>query len=165
MLQHNTLEKHIKELGQLCLNITKIINKKKESSHKLTHENRIPRSLNINCELTTSSSYKNDPINLECKRESKDNITNFINQGLASMRKWSIHNIKLLEIDRCNTVLKKALYILEGIYSYWSDIYGPILPSGNNSDTQALLLAKIFLMTDFCNKTEDISIFFNTSTD
>jgi len=45
MLQHNTLEKHIKELGQLCLNITKIINKKKESSHKLTHETGFPEVL------------------------------------------------------------------------------------------------------------------------
>jgi hypothetical protein len=82
------------------------------------------------------------------------------------MKKWSIHNIQLLTRDRCNTVLKKALYILEGIYSFRSDILGPITPTNRDSDKQALLLLiKIFFTTDFSSAIDDIAVFLDTSKD
>jgi hypothetical protein len=82
------------------------------------------------------------------------------------MQKWSIHNIQLLTRDRCNTILKKALYILEGIYSFWSDILGPITPPSKDSDRQALLLlTKIFFTTDFSSEIDDIAVFLDTSKD
>jgi hypothetical protein len=106
--QHNALEKHIKELGHLCLHFTKLITKKKESSTKLIHKDIIPRSLKIKCELTTSPSYENSPFYLECKQELQVAVTHFTNKGLSIMKKWSIHNIQLLTKDRCNTILKKS---------------------------------------------------------
>jgi hypothetical protein len=164
--QHNALEKHIKELGHLCLHFTKLITKKKESSAKLIHEDIIPRSLKIKCELTTSPSYENSPFYLEFKQELQAAVTDFTNKGLSIMKKWSIHNIQLLTRDRCNTVLKKALYILEGIYSFRSDILGPITPTNRDSDKQALLLLiKIFFTTDFSSAIDDIAVFLDTSKD
>jgi hypothetical protein len=41
------LESHIKELGHICLNFMKIREKKKESSSKLVHDAKIPRSLKL----------------------------------------------------------------------------------------------------------------------
>jgi hypothetical protein len=161
--QQDALEKHIIELGQLCLHFTKMINKKKESSVKLIQEDRIPRSLHIKCELTTSPSYEDNPIFLECKQELQESVSNFIKQGLSIMKKWSIHNIKLLTKDRCNSILIKALCILEGLYSFWSDILGPITPPGKDAESQALLLLmKIFFTTEFCDEINDISAFFDT---
>jgi len=102
--QHNALEKHIKELGHLCLHVTKLITKEKESSAKLIHEDIIPRSLKIKCELT--------------------------------------------------------------IYSFRSDILGPITPTNRDSDKQALLLLiKIFFTTDFSSAIDDIAVFLDTSKD
>jgi hypothetical protein len=59
--QHNALSQHIIELGNICLNFTNILDKKKNSSNKLIEEEIIPRSQCIKCKLTTSPGYENNP--------------------------------------------------------------------------------------------------------
>jgi hypothetical protein len=61
MSQPEVLAPYIIELGTNNLTHSRIINKKKESLTQLTSNNKIPRSLRIKCELTTSPSYSSHP--------------------------------------------------------------------------------------------------------
>jgi hypothetical protein len=61
MSQPEILAPHIAELGNINLTHSKIISKKKHSYQQLTTHNKIPRSLRIKCELTTSPSYTSNP--------------------------------------------------------------------------------------------------------
>jgi hypothetical protein len=60
LLQHVGFTQHITDLGHISLTLTKIIEHKKESLLKLKNS-KIPRSLQIKCELTTSSGYTDNP--------------------------------------------------------------------------------------------------------
>jgi hypothetical protein len=55
MLQHHALSQQIIELGNTSLSFTNIIEKKKGSSTKLIDDGKIPRSLHLKCNLTTSA--------------------------------------------------------------------------------------------------------------
>ncbi len=125
MSQHNALESPIKNLGNICLNFTQMIEKKKDSSLALLKDERIPRSLRINCELTTSPSYENDPNYITLKQELQTIVNNFKTQGLDVMKRWSLYNIELLIMDRCHNILEKALHILDGLRTYREDILYP----------------------------------------
>jgi hypothetical protein len=125
MSQHCALAPHIQELGNISLKFTTIIEKKKESSNKIFHNNFIPCSLRIKCDLTTTSAYENNPEFLSLKQELQETVRTFTKQGLLVMQKWSLINIKLLTNDRCHNILKKALSILDGLLLYWTEILEP----------------------------------------
>jgi hypothetical protein len=58
--QHEGFTQHIIDLGHISLTLTKIIEHKKESLLKLKHS-KIQQSLQIKCELTTSSACTDNP--------------------------------------------------------------------------------------------------------
>jgi hypothetical protein len=86
MLQHTALENYIKELGNTCLEFTTVIEQKKESASKLTNDKRIPRSLRIKCELSTSPSYENNSDFIILKRELQEALNTFTTIGLNVMK-------------------------------------------------------------------------------
>jgi len=161
--QHNALAPHIQELGNICLQFTKLIESKKESSAKLHQGNRIPRSLRVKCELSTSQDYENNPDFLKLKQTLQNIVSNFTTQGLEVMKEWSFINIKLLVKDRCLNILKKALSILDGLQSYWTDILHPIDWPSDLKKQNLLLLTKIFFTTDFYPNIDDIIEFLELS--
>jgi hypothetical protein len=79
------------------------------------------------------------------------------------MKKWSIINIHLLIKDKCNNVLKKAISILDGLYSYWEDIIGPAQWPNNIEKNILLLLLKIYFETDYISDTTEIIEYFELS--
>jgi hypothetical protein len=165
MSQHNALASHIQELGNICLHHTNIIEKKKESSKKLLQEDRIPRSLRVKCELSTSPDFENNPDFVKLKQKLQEIVSNFTTQGLEVMQEWSLINIKLLIKDRCNNILKKALAILDGLLSYWTDLFEPTQWSTNLKRQQLLLLTKIFFTTDYFAEIDNITTFLEVSKD
>jgi hypothetical protein len=82
------------------------------------NKNRIPRSLRIKCELTTSPDFENNSKFITLKNTLQNIISNCITQGLEVMKEWSIVNIDLLNHDRCNKIMSKAIDILLGIHAY-----------------------------------------------
>jgi hypothetical protein len=127
--QHKSFTQPIKDLGHINLTLTKIINNKKESLLKL-QKNKIPRSLQLKCELTTSPAYISNLDFLKLKTELQDEVINFIEKGSHIMTKWAEINIHLLTRDRCTDILSKALQILDGVTSFYTEIIGtPIWPS------------------------------------
>jgi len=148
MSQHSALTKDILELGQIYLNFTNIIQKKKESSNKFVNDHHIPRSLRIKCELTTSPSYENTSIYQELKQELQECVNRFTTESLTIMKTWSITNIQLLNKDRCERFLKKAIHILDGLISYWTDLLQP-LPWPPIIDNPLLLILKIYYNKEY----------------
>jgi hypothetical protein len=69
------------------MSLTKIIEKKKDSLLQLTKNNKIPRSLQIKCELTTSSAYIDDPDFLTLKADLQHEVSTFIQKGSQIMAK------------------------------------------------------------------------------
>ena len=85
MLQHDVLTQPIIDLGTINLNLTKILEKKKESTFNLQNDNKIPRSLCIKCELTSSPSYSQHPDFLKLKDALQLEVNNFITNGTKIM--------------------------------------------------------------------------------
>jgi hypothetical protein len=85
MLQHEVLTQPIIDLGIINLNLTKILEKKKESNFNLQNDNKIPRSLRIKCELTSSPSYSQHPDFLKLKDALQLEVNNFITNGTKIM--------------------------------------------------------------------------------
>jgi hypothetical protein len=61
-MQHKALANPIKNLITTNLTLIKMLEKKKVSSQLLHDHKKIPRSLCIKCELTTSPSYSSHPV-------------------------------------------------------------------------------------------------------
>jgi len=156
MSQHCALAPHIQELGNISLKFTTIIEQKKESSNKIFHDNFIPRSLRIKCDLTTTSAYENNPEFLSLKQELQETVRTFTKQGLLVMQKWSLINIKLLTNDRCHNILKKALSILGGLLLYCTDILEPKSWPSHFNNQILLLLIKIFFTTDYSTEIDSL---------
>jgi hypothetical protein len=148
MSQHSALTKDILELGQIYLNFTNIIQKKKESSNKIVNDHHIPRSLRIKCELITSPSYENTSIYQELKQELQECVNRFTTESLTIMKTWYVANIQLLNKDRCESFLKKAIHILDGLISYWTDLLQP-LPWPPIMDNPLLLILKIYFNKEY----------------
>jgi len=156
MLQHEVFEQHIKDLSNIYLTLTRIIEKKKESFHLLKANKKIPRSLRIKCELTTSPSYANHHNFIQLKEELQNEVSNFIENSSKIMERWAEINIQLLTHDRCTNILKKSLQILEGLSSFYADeISQPYWPSISRKNT-TLFLLKIYLSNNYID-TEDLS--------
>jgi len=154
MSQHEVLTQPIKDLGTINLNLTKILDKKKESLHTLQNDDKIPRSLRFKCELTSSPSYANHPDFLKLKAEFQQELNTFITNGTRIMSKWASINVKLLNVDRCTDILDKALQILDGLIFFYSNIFGtPIWPSVDDKFL-TLFLFKFYISNDFFDVTE-----------
>jgi len=99
MSQHEVFEQHIKDLGNIYLTLTRIIEKKKESFNLLKINKKIPRSLRIKCELTTSPSYANHHSFIQLKEELQNEVSTFIENSSRIMELWAETNIQLLTND------------------------------------------------------------------
>jgi hypothetical protein len=128
--QHEALMQPIMDLATINLNLTKILEKKKESTFNLQNDDKIPRSLRIKCELTSSPSYAQHPEFLNLKDQLKHEVDNFITNGTKIMIEWAKINVKLLNYDRCTDILDKALQIPDGLTFFYSNIFNtPQWPS------------------------------------
>jgi len=156
MSQHEVFEQHIKDLGNIYLTLTRIIEKKKESFNLLKINKKIPRSLRIKCELTTSPSYANHHSFIQLKEELQNEVSTFIENSSKIMERWAETNIQLLTNDRCTTILTKALQILEGLSSFYADIIGqPYWPSVSIKNI-TLFLLKIYFSNSYI-QTDDLT--------
>jgi hypothetical protein len=159
LLQHKAFAHHIKELGTHYLNATKILEKKLNSLQHLKTQDKIPRSLRIKCELTTSPDFSNDPEFLNIKSELKQEVDNFIHKGTTLMAAWAERNIKLLRFQCCSIYLKKAFLILEGLTSFYIDSIGnPSWPLVTNN-CLTLFFFKAFLCGNYINANDFINSF------
>jgi len=158
--QHETLVNPIKDLINTNLTLTKILEKKKESSRLLYEHKKIPRSLRIKCELTTSPSYSSNPVFLKLKDDLKNEVSTFITQGTKILAEWSDTYIKLLTRDRCTDIMKQAIKILDCLTTFYVGAIGtPLWPSVDDKYL-TLFLLKAYLSDTFC-ATEDLSNYFN----
>jgi len=158
--QHNALRQHIIELGKTSLHYSNTIKKKKDSSINLIVNEKIPRSLRIKCDLITSPNYEDNPNFIILKKELQDAVSQFMSTGLEIMKKWSIINVNLLIKDKCNNIMKTAIVILEGLYSYWEDIIGLAHWPDEIERYILLLLLKIYFETDYISDIEEIIAYF-----
>jgi hypothetical protein len=153
--QHEVLTEPIMELGTINLTLTKMIEKKNNSFQLLQHKNKIPRSLHIKCELTTSPSYITNPSFIKLKEELRQNVTTFINNGTKILVEWAKVHIKLLTEDRCLDILEKSLQILDCLTNYYIDILGFPNWSSTNHETITLFMLKLYLSKEYFD-TEDL---------
>jgi len=157
--QHEVFSKSIQDLGDICLSLTKLIEKKKESLAQLKNDNKIPRSLRLKIELQTSPSYTNDNEFIELKDELSNEVTNFIKKGTKIMTTWAEKYTQRLIRDRCLSIFIKALKILDGLTSFNTDIMGtPSWPSVLPKYT-TLFLLKLYLSNTVLNITELVHFF------
>ena len=96
MSQHEVFTPHFIELGNISLAQSKTIKKKKESYNLLKENKKIPRSLRVKCELTTSPSFSSDIDFIEARDALKDIVSDFIKKGTEVMIRWAYKNIQLL---------------------------------------------------------------------
>jgi hypothetical protein len=163
--QHEVFSQPIKDLGNINLVLSKIIEKKKESFNHLKNGTRIPRSLRIKCELTTSPSYANNEDFLELKESLQTAVAKFVQEGTKVMSAWANTNIQLLIHDRCTDIHKKALHILDSLTSFYTEILGtPSWPSLPSSKYISLFLFKLYFSNDYI-ETSDIVNFFELPAD
>jgi hypothetical protein len=148
MSQHKVFEQHIKDLSNIYLTRTRIIENKKESLNLLKTNKKIPMSLCIKCELTTSPSYANHHSFIQLKEELQNEVSTFIENSSKIMERWAEINIQLLIHDRRTNILTKALQILEGLSSFYADMIGqPYWPSVSSKNI-TLFLLKIYLSSN-----------------
>jgi len=152
--QHKAFTQHIKDLGEINLTLTKFIEKRKDSYISLKHNNKIPRSLRLKCTLSTSEAYEKDGDFLRIKEEFDNAVATFIQKGTELMTDWAELNIQKLLKDRCVSIFKKALYILDGIVSFHADLIGtPTWPSVSPQNL-TLFLTKLYLSNQYMDISE-----------
>jgi len=105
MSQHEAFSTLIKDLGNITLILSKIIEKKQESYNSLKNDKKIPRSLRIKCELTTSPYYEEDKDFLDLKGKLKEKVQTFMKEGTEIITEWAHINIQKLLRDRCHDIL------------------------------------------------------------
>jgi hypothetical protein len=150
MSQHKVFADWIKELGHISLSLSKVIEKKKESVNELKKDKKIPRSLRIKCELTSSPDFANDEGFLQFKEELQDTVTEFVKKGTNIMIGWAERNLTLLIQQRCFKILKKGLQILDGLISFYSEGIGtPRFLSLPSEKCNNLFLLKLYLSKEY----------------
>jgi len=150
MSQHKVFADWIKELGHISLSLSKIIEKKKESVNELKKDKKIPRSLRIKCELTSSPDFANDEGFLQLREELQDTVTEFIKKGTGIMIGWAERNLELLIQQRCFKILKKGLQILDGLISFYSEAIGtPRFLSLPSEKCNNLFLLKLYMSKEY----------------
>ena len=158
--QLEVLTEPIKELGNISLILTKIIEKKKESFNLLKNRNRIPRSLRLKCELTTSESYTENEDFLQAKAELQGIVADFIKKGTNVITSWAEKNINLLIMDRCNSILIKALQMLDDLSSFFLETIGtPHFLSLPSIKCINLFLFKLYFSNEYIDINQVIEYF------
>jgi hypothetical protein len=111
----------------------------------MKNNNTIPWSLRLKCELTTSPAYAGNTNFLQLKEELQNEVTNFIQKGTRILTSWAEINIQLLIHDRCSNIFTKALQILDGLTSYYTEVIG--MPTWRSVPIQhtTLFLFKLYL--------------------
>jgi hypothetical protein len=155
--QHESFTQHIKDLGHHSISLTKIIEKKKDSLLQLVKNKKIPRSLQIKCELTTSAAYIDDPDFLALKADLQHEISTFIQKGSKIMATWTEKNIEKLIYDRCSDILSIALQILNELVIFHSEILGSPCWYSVPKEHNTLFLLKLYLSNTLLDITEVIS--------
>jgi hypothetical protein len=147
--QHEAFTQHIKDLSEISLTATKVIEKKNDSFLLLTDKKKTPRSLRIKCTLSTSPEFSTDNEFIQLKEELDEAVATFINTGTNVMTKWAQRNIFLLKRERCTNILRKALQILDGLVHFHKEVIGtpswPSVPTKNIT----LFLIKIYLSNEY----------------
>jgi len=147
--QHEAFSTSIKDLGNITLILSKIIEKKKESYSSLKNDKKIPRSLRIKCEL----------------EKLKDTVQTFMKEGTDIIAEWVLININKLIHDCCHDILAKAINILKGLTSFYLEITGiPNWTSIPSSKYIPLFLLKFYFSNEYID-TKDITNFLETSTE
>lgn len=124
--------------------------KKKERFNLLKNHNRIPRSLCLKCELTTSESYTENKDVLQAKEEPQEIVIDFVKKGTNVITGWAKKNIDLLITDRCTSILIKALQILDNLSSFFLEAIGtPHFPSLPSIKCINLFLFKLYLSNEY----------------
>jgi hypothetical protein len=155
MSQHEAFSTLIKDLGNITLILSKIIEKKKESYNSLKNDKKIPRSLRIKCELTTSPYYEEDKDFLNLKGKLKEKVQNFMKEGTEIITEWAYINIQKLLKDRCHDILVKALNILKGLTSFFMEIIGtPDFKSIPSNKYIPLFLLKFYFSNEYIETKE-----------
>jgi len=158
MSQHEAFSTLIKDLGNITLTLSKIIEKKKESYNLLKNDKKIPRSLRIKCELTTSPYYENDPDFLNLKDKLKEKVRTFMEEGTEIITEWANINIQRLLKDRCHDILIKALNILKGLTTFYAEIIGtPQWKSIPSSKYIPLFLLKFYFSNEYIDTTDIVN--------
>jgi hypothetical protein len=156
MSQPEAFTPYIIDMGKTNLTHPKVINKKKESLTQLSIGNKIPRSLRLKCELTTSPNYSSNAKFLRIKESLQNATDSYIKTGIALMKEWAEENILLLQQDRCLAILSKALQILDGISLYNSEVIFKPHWFTSSQKHNTLILLKIYLLNEFIDITEII---------
>jgi len=147
--QHEVLTEAIMELANINLTLTKMIEKKNNSFQLLQNKNKIPRSLRIKCELTTSPSYITNPSFVKLKEELRQSVATFTTSGTKILLEWAKIHIKLLTEDRCLDILVKSLQILDCLTNFYIDILGIPNWSSTNHKTITLFMLKLYLSKEY----------------
>jgi len=157
--QHEVFTPYLIDLANSNLTYSKQIQKKKENYELLRNNKKIPRSLRIKCDLTTSPNYASNTDFLQLKDNLKDIVKDFIQKGSKVMTEWAKINIQLLLYDRCHQILSIALKILDGLVSFHLDIMG--MPNWRSVDPKytTLYLFKVYLLHIFFNHEELLDFF------
>ncbi len=90
--------------------------KKREGPSK--HGIKIPRSLQIKCELTTLPSYANNQYFPRLKEELQEKVALFIQKGTKVMSELASTNLQPLMHNRCSNIIEKARQILDDLTSF-----------------------------------------------
>jgi len=158
MLQHEAFSTLIKDLGNLTLVLSKVIDKKKESYNLLKNDKKIPRSLHIKCKLTTSPYYEDDPDFSSLKDKLKEKVHTFMEEGTEIITEWARINIQLLLKDHCHDILTKALNTLKGLTTFYTEIIGtPDWKSIPSSKYIPLFLLKFYFSNEYIDSTDIVT--------
>ena len=148
MSQHRVFTQCIIDLGRSNLNLSRFIVNKKLNLAYLNDNTKTPRSLRLNCGIVTSPALQNHPDFIQIQEDFQNDLLTFIKKGTAHMAKWQRIYIHILTIERCSTLLKKALPILEGLISFFTEtLEAPKWPSIPTKRINLLIL-KLYLTTD-----------------
>jgi len=154
LLQHKAFTQCIKDLGTFILTSTKILEKKSNSLQHLLNNKKIPRSLRIECELTTSPDFSSDTEFITIKNALQQEVNTFIQKGMALMTAWAKRNIKLLTLHCCSTYLKKSLQIQEGLTFFFTDAISAPTWISVPSIQITLFIFKVFLSVTYYSTNE-----------
>jgi hypothetical protein len=122
------------------------------------------RSLRLKCELTTSPSCENNRDFIILKRELNEAVKEFMKKGLHIMKSWSHINIRLLKEDRCFNILKKAINIMDALFTYWTDVFLPLSWPTQVTNNPILFLSKVYFGTDYIDNIDQILNYFDLPT-
>jgi len=161
MSQHEVFAQHIIDLSNTSLTLTKTIEKKRNSYNQLKENKKVPKSLRIKVELTTSPSYVSNQNFLKLKEKLQLEVSNFIEKSTEIMTDWALIYLKLLINERCSAILSNAIQILNGLSSFYAEIIGtPEWPSTSKKHI-TLFLLKLYLSNSYL-EIKDLEEFLET---